>query len=415
MTLRKYCLTAIMTLIATVAHAELTSFEVFPAYAPHPNGVGWSNWVNNAHSGIDAGGAPVGGDRNLDPSAYEPVVGSTRPHELIVTNFKSWRGKAVPSPFYSFAVSGEFGNRIHFGTQISSEFATPFSLQDVSYELDSDDDDDHFDKTGNFATADYSPTRIGINFGTDMALGGGDDIVYDNGEDGGLPVHQLSYVGVGTAFDGTDFGDVTGQAVIDDVLRSILGGCGKPECEVTLTGRYKIDSSVFGREVIRSADVTIDIPAGFGGDFNLDGYLDVLDIDALTHETAIGSIDILYDVTADGNVDYDDIDMWVNELRHTYFGDANVDGQFDTKDLIKMFQAAKYETGEMATWSEGDFNGDGFANSSDLVLAFIQNGYEKGQRWVEPAGAQAVPEPASVALLLVGLATAAGVCRRRPE
>lgn len=412
MTRHKYWITGIAILVASVAHAELSIFEVSPAFAPQPGGAGWHNWINNAHAGIDAGGAAVGGDRNADPSAYEPVS-STQPHELIVSDFNSWRGKAAPSPFPSSAVSGEFGNRIHFGTKIVSEYDTPFRLQDIRYEIDSNDADDFFDLQGSFATANYSPTRIGTNFGPNEVLGGGDDIVYDNGEDGGLPVHQLSYVGVGTAFDGSEFGNVTGQAAINDVLRSILTGCGELQCDVMLTGRYEIDRSVFGQEVIRSGDVTIDIRAGFGGDFNLDGTLDVLDIDALTVETALGSNDILFDVNADGNVDFDDISMWVNDLRHTYFGDANIDGEFGTKDLIQMFQAAKYETGLAATWSDGDFNGDGLADSGDLVVAFIQGGYEQGPRWVDPPAAQTVPEPASVALFLIGLMATAGLRRRR--
>lgn len=56
-------------------------------------------------------------------------------------------------------------------------------------------------------------------------------------------------------------------------------------------------------------------------------------------------------------------------------GDANCDGRFDSSDLIKVFQAGKYEQGTAADWSEGDWNGDGMFDSSDLIAAMIAGGY----------------------------------------
>ena len=38
-------------------------------------------------------------------------------------------------------------------------------------------------------------------------------------------------------------------------------------------------------------------------------------------------------------------------------GDADQDLEFDQHDLIKVLQAAKYLTGQAATWGEGDFDG----------------------------------------------------------
>ena len=76
---------------------------------------------------------------------------------------------------------------------------------------------------------------------------------------------------------------------------------------------------------------------------------------------------------------------------------------------MTIFGAAKYETGEAATWAEGDWNGDGAFNSSDFVAAFSGGGYEKGPR---DGGLQVVPEPSSV-VLLVGLAGLLTLRRRR--
>lgn len=49
-------------------------------------------------------------------------------------------------------------------------------------------------------------------------------------------------------------------------------------------------------------------------------------------------------------------------------GDVNLDGRFDTSDLVILNQSAKYETGEPASWEEGDFDGDGYFTSADIVL-----------------------------------------------
>ncbi|MCA9216514.1 MAG: hypothetical protein KDB27_25770, partial [Planctomycetales bacterium] len=59
-------------------------------------------------------------------------------------------------------------------------------------------------------------------------------------------------------------------------------------------------------------------------------------------------------------------------------GDANLDGRFDTQDLVTVFQANEYEDGIVAnsTWSEGDWTCDGDFSTSDLVAAFQAGNYE---------------------------------------
>ena len=60
-------------------------------------------------------------------------------------------------------------------------------------------------------------------------------------------------------------------------------------------------------------------------------------------------------------------------------GDANRDGQFNSDDLVLVFQAAEYEDGIVGNsdWSEGDWDGDGEFGSKDLVLAFQFGAYEE--------------------------------------
>lgn len=57
-------------------------------------------------------------------------------------------------------------------------------------------------------------------------------------------------------------------------------------------------------------------------------------------------------------------------------GDSNGDGQFDQEDLNLVIDAAKYGTGEQATFAEGDWDGNGVFDSKDIVLAFLTNDFQ---------------------------------------
>ena len=106
--------------------------------------------------------------------------------------------------------------------------------------------------------------------------------------------------------------------------------------------------------------------------------------------------------------------LWVNELKNTWMGDADLNGVFNSSDFVVVFSSAKYETGQPAVWTQGDWDGDGVFNSSDFVAAFSNAGYETGPR---PGGpnpvALAVPEPSSVVMVLISLVGLMGSIRRR--
>ena len=93
----------------------------------------------------------------------------------------------------------------------------------------------------------------------------------------------------------------------------------------------------------------------------------------------------------------DDLDYWVHKARQTFFGDANLDGEFNSADLTTVFLAGEYEDAieENSTWEEGDWNADRDFTSKDMVMAFLDGGYEQG-----PRPAAAVPEPSALGLLL---------------
>lgn len=56
-------------------------------------------------------------------------------------------------------------------------------------------------------------------------------------------------------------------------------------------------------------------------------------------------------------------------------GDSNLDGQFNSSDLVQVFQQGKFETAQSASWTDGDWNGDTRFASNDLVFAFQLSSY----------------------------------------
>jgi hypothetical protein len=81
-------------------------------------------------------------------------------------------------------------------------------------------------------------------------------------------------------------------------------------------------------------------------------------------------------------------------------GDANLDGEFNSADMVQVFVRGKYEKETAAGWDDGDWNFDQVFTSGDMVVAFIEGAYEKGVRL--PPLAVAVPEPSALVLLILG-------------
>ena len=120
--------------------------------------------------------------------------------------------------------------------------------------------------------------------------------------------------------------------------------------------------------------------AGVVGDFDQSGCLDIADIDRLAAAVRSDSHDLLFDLDGNESVDFRDQAMWVHEQRRTYFGDANLNGYFDSEDLTIVFLQGQYEDNvdQNATWGSGDWNGDLEFDTADLVTALQDGGYERG-------------------------------------
>ncbi|MCA9215032.1 MAG: pentapeptide repeat-containing protein [Planctomycetales bacterium] len=128
-------------------------------------------------------------------------------------------------------------------------------------------------------------------------------------------------------------------------------------------------------------------------------------IDGLMVAIKDKSENLRFDLDGSNTVDFDDLRFEIENNWQTSFGDANLDGRFDTKDLVAVFQANQYEDNIPwnSGWSTGDWNGDGDFDSADLRLAFQSGKWESDQQVV-----RSVPEPrtsVSLALFAACIAT----------
>ena len=77
------------------------------------------------------------------------------------------------------------------------------------------------------------------------------------------------------------------------------------------------------------------------------------------------------DVDGNGAINLDDMRFFVKQVVGTSFGDSNLDGLFNSGDLVDVFRNGEYEDqlAGNSVWSEGDWNSDGEFDSSDFVVA----------------------------------------------
>lgn len=149
------------------------------------------------------------------------------------------------------------------------------------------------------------------------------------------------------------------------------------------------------------------------GDLDDDTLLTVIDLESLTLAVRTNSSELRFDFDRNGKIDQDDRTAWVEQIKQTYFGDSNLDGEFSTQDLVVVFTAGQYEDNIVgnSTWATGDWNGDGEFDSSDFVRAMQSPGFELGPREtsafapVHAAGnvsVTVVPEPTATFFSLLG-------------
>ena len=143
------------------------------------------------------------------------------------------------------------------------------------------------------------------------------------------------------------------------------------------------------------------------GDFNDDRQLTAEDIDILSGAILANDNASRFDLNSDGVVDSSDREFWVQQLKATFLGDSDLNGQFDEQDIVAAFIQGEYLSAGAAGWAAGDWDGNLLFNEQDFVQAFIAGGYLQG-----PRVAVAVPEPSTTMLLGLALLAMGGRFRR---
>ncbi|MCA9214524.1 MAG: matrixin family metalloprotease [Planctomycetales bacterium] len=143
-----------------------------------------------------------------------------------------------------------------------------------------------------------------------------------------------------------------------------------------------------------------EIPHSLRGDFNDDQVFDLEDVQTLIDAMGAQTFPRALDLDSDDEISERDLTIWVHEIKGTFRGDANLDGEFNSSDLVDVFTAAEYEDSLVgnSTWATGDWDGDGDFGTRDLIAAFQDAGFEKGRRV-----SIAVPEPSGGVLLWICL------------
>ena len=158
---------------------------------------------------------------------------------------------------------------------------------------------------------------------------------------------------------------------------------------------------VWGNPLAIRVDQHLASLSNLDGDFNGDGNLNCLDVDALALELLSIHDSPVYDLNGDNTVDIDDLTEWLsvagaNNLAsgNAYQpGDGNLDGVVDGMDFI-LWNQNKFTPA--AAFCSGDFNVDGVVDGQDFVVW-------NANKFTSSDGLSAVPEPTSLLLLLAAI------------
>ncbi len=163
--------------------------------------------------------------------------------------------------------------------------------------------------------------------------------------------------------------DVNRDGVVDDLDEQII---------TDLAGVVATDDSYnYRADIDRNGLINLqDLHLTQGTDLNRDGVVDANDPDYLC--ARIDAEDLQFDLNQDGSLDESDLVFYIRTMLGTHRGDANLNGSFNTADLVQVLQTGEYEDGVPfnSGWADGDWNCDREFDTQDLVVALQDGGYE---------------------------------------
>ncbi|HWR51696.1 MAG TPA: PEP-CTERM sorting domain-containing protein [Bryobacteraceae bacterium] len=178
-------------LVAGVAGAAPV-INIFPSIGPDIDvAATFSQYSANALFALENGLSSYGSAGT--PSYYERASSFESSDVVSTYNyFQSWRGETPPPAGYD----GQYGNMLYWGAAIQGN-GERFSLNNVIY-TESFLGDTYGALLG--GSIGFGTRAIGIYFGADRVLGGGDDIRYVGGGTAGTMIDVLYFTGMGAAF-----------------------------------------------------------------------------------------------------------------------------------------------------------------------------------------------------------------------
>jgi uncharacterized delta-60 repeat protein len=231
-----------------------------------------------------------------------------------------------------------------------------------------------FDNNGRIDAADIDLLSVAIRTlltGEQFDLNGDRKI---SQEDRLFLIHSILNISIGDAnldgaFTSKDLVQLFVAAQYEDDLVANSGWA---------TGDFNGDSEFTSADLVFALqDGSYEQPAAIAGDLEVSQRISAVAVDRLAAAIHPESTASRCNLDADSRVTQDDHRWLVKNILGTTYGDANLDGVFDSKDLVDLFASGQYEDNipHNSGWATGDWNCDGDFTTADLVLALQEGGY----------------------------------------